>query len=527
MADHSAASSRTFVIIATVGTLGIMPAAAKAKPEPRSFAPIAPPCPTCDGRLEYRRSHWVCVECAQPVIRPQPGPQETASASAADIVIFGGAAGGGKTWELVFEAARHVRTPGYGAIIFRRTTKQIVGAGSIWEETEHLYPILGGVSREHRLDWKFATSDPDAPAVIQFTHLEHEKNKLDHQGKQYAFIGFDELTHFTESQFWYLQTRARTTAPVRPRVWGTCNPDSDSWVRGFIEWWISDVGTPDPKRAGKIRYFLRVDNDLVWGNSVEEVLEKTSGFNADDVRSLTFIPSKLEDNKILTTADPSYRAILLSMPKIERERLLGANWNIRAEAGDFFQAAYFEIVDEAPKKVRERVRAWDFAATKPTDKNPDPDWTIGVKVSIDLDGVLYVEHVVAMREGPLRVERTLVNTASSDGRSVKVALWQDPGQAGKQQIAHLRRKLLGYVTIIERASKDKQTYAMPVSASAEAGNIKIVRGPWNARFIASLEAFPPEKSKGHDDDADALSLAHLKLARSNLERFRRLAQWKN
>ena len=71
-------------------------------------------------------------------------------------------------------------------------------------------------------------------------------------------------------------------------------------------------------------------------------------------------------------------------------------------------------------------------------------------------------------------------------------------------------------------AKDKQTYAMPVSSSAEGGNIKIVRGPWNDAFLSVLEGFPPDKSKGHDDDVDALSLAHLKLAKSNLERLRRM-----
>ena len=72
------------------------------------------------------------------------------------------------------------------------------------------------------------------------------------------------------------------------------------------------------------------------------------------------------------------------------------------------------------------------------------------------------------------------------------------------------------------ASQNKQTYAMPVSSSAEGGLIKIVRGPWNDAFLSALEAFPPEKA-GHDDDPDALSLAHLKLIKNALDRLRRLA----
>ncbi|KKM01135.1 hypothetical protein LCGC14_1797410 [marine sediment metagenome] len=222
-----------------------------------------PPCPapSCKGRLKHRRTHWRCDQCGQHSIRPQAGPQERASSSAADILIYGGAAGGGKSWALTFEAARHIRVPGYAAIIFRRTTKQVTGGGSIWEEASSLYPTLGGIGREHRLDWKFGTGDGERPSTIEFGHLEHEKNKLDHQGKQYGFLGFDELTHFTETQFWYLQTRARSTTGIRPRVWGTCNPDSESWVRRLIDWWIGDDGLPIAERSGALRWFARGADD--------------------------------------------------------------------------------------------------------------------------------------------------------------------------------------------------------------------------------------------------------------------------
>lgn len=494
--------------------------------EQRAYKPRPPPpCPACDGDLVYRVTHWRCKACDQAVIRPQPGPQETACSSSADILIYGGAAGGGKSWHLVYEAARHTDVAGYGAYVFRRTTKQVTGAGSIWEEANDLYPQYGGTGRENKLDWTFQTDG--TPATIQFGHIEHEKNKFDHQGKQYAFIGFDELTHFTETQFWYLQTRNRSKCGVRPRIRATCNPSPDSWVRGLIDWWIDDDGDPIPERSGALRWFVRGGDDgLIWADTPEAVLEQATGlgFEITDVRSLTFVPAKLEDNEILTTADPSYRATLLSMPRIERLRLLGGNWNVRASAGAFFQRSYFEVIEAPPAKVRRRVRAWDLAATKPTKANKDPDWSVGVLLSIDADGVLCVEHVERFRDGPLGVDQRLQRIAALDGVKTTVCLWQDPGQAGKSQITHYRGKLLGYRIEVERAAKDKQTYAGPASSSAEGGLIRIVRGKWNDVFLAVLEGFPPEGA-GHDDDVDALSLAHLKLVRSNLERLRRLAQY--
>ncbi|KKK80847.1 hypothetical protein LCGC14_2819370, partial [marine sediment metagenome] len=251
-----------------------MSAAAKKRAYKPAKAPACP-VPSCKGGLEHARTHWRCDRCGQNVIRPQGGPQEAASASSADIVIYGGAAGGGKSWALVFEAARYIRTPAYSAIIFRRTTKQVTGGGSMWEEASSLYPTMGGVGREHRLDWRFRTDDERRPSVIEFGHIEHQKNKLDYQGKEFAFIGFDELTHFTETQFWYLQTRARSTTGVRPRVWGTCNPDSESWVRKLIDWWIGDDGFPIAKRSGNVRWFARMpDDSLLWGDSKKIVLEQ-------------------------------------------------------------------------------------------------------------------------------------------------------------------------------------------------------------------------------------------------------------
>ncbi|MCB9658665.1 MAG: hypothetical protein H6726_13530 [Sandaracinaceae bacterium] len=93
------------------------------------------------------------------------------------------------------------------------------------------------------LKWRFACGGGGS-SLIDFLHLQLEKHKLDHQGKQYAAIFFDELTHFTRGQFWYLVSRLYSTCGVRPFLRATCNPDPDSFVRKLIDWWPRGLVIP-------------------------------------------------------------------------------------------------------------------------------------------------------------------------------------------------------------------------------------------------------------------------------------------
>jgi hypothetical protein len=196
-------------------------------------------------------------------IRPQPGPQTTFLSSSADIAIYGGAAGGGKSWALLLEPLRHSENAQFGAVFFRRTTVQVRNEGGLWDESMKLYPLAGASPKEHVLAWQFPSG-----ASVSFAHLEHDKTVLNWQGSQIPLICFDELTHFSETQFWYMVSRNRSMCGVRPYIRATCNPDSDSWVAKFIEWWIDqDTGLPILERAGVIRWFVRVNNTLFWGDS--------------------------------------------------------------------------------------------------------------------------------------------------------------------------------------------------------------------------------------------------------------------
>ena len=196
-------------------------------------------------------------------IRPQPGAQERFLACPADIAIYGGAAGGGKSFGLLLEPLRHIANKEFGGVIFRRTSPQITNEGALWDEAGKLYPLVGGDARVGSLEYHFPTK-----ACISFRHLQQESTIYDWQGAQVPFIGFDELTHFTRGQFFYLLSRNRSTCGVKPYIRATCNPDADSWVAEFIAWWIDpETGLPIPERAGVVRYLIRVNDTIVWGES--------------------------------------------------------------------------------------------------------------------------------------------------------------------------------------------------------------------------------------------------------------------
>jgi predicted phage terminase large subunit-like protein len=349
-----------------------------------------------------------------------------------------------------------------------------------------------------------------AGCSVSFRHLQHETTKLDWQGAQIPLIIFDELTHFTKSQFFYMLSRNRSMCGVKPYIRATCNPDADSWVAEFIAWWIDPAtGYPIPERAGKLRWFIRINDTLVWADTREELIAQygVPGLPDDDEqqvspKSVTFIPGKLSDNPALMKADPGYLANLRALPLVEQQRLLGGNWKIRPSSGMYFKRSWCEIVDAVPASAIKRVRYWDLAATEKTQDN-DPDWTVGVRMAHDkAAGLFYIEHVERLRASPARVEATIKNTASADGKGVKIGVPQDPGQAGKAQAQYFVKQLVGFSVSYDRESGDKVTRFGPFSSQAQAGNVKIVRGAWNEDFFSALEAFPDAL---HDDDPDACS----------------------
>lgn len=284
------------------------------------------------------------------VIRPQEGYQMMALSSSADIVIGGGAAGAGKTYCLLLEPVRDINNPLFSAVIFRRTTPQITNPGALWDQSNGIYPHANARANKTMLTWTFPSD-----AKLKFSHLEHEKNVYDWQGSEICMLGFDELTHFTQSSFFYLLSRNRSTSGIKPYVRATCNPDPDSWVATLIDWWIDEHGDPIPSRLGKLRYFIKDGDSFIWGNSVAECLKKAKYFidpiiekgDIDPehfVKSITFIGGSIYENRKLLEKDPGYLANLAAQDDENRAQLLDGNWKVKHNPKDVYKYAAFKDI---------------------------------------------------------------------------------------------------------------------------------------------------------------------------------------
>ena len=381
---------------------------------------------------------------------------------------------------------------------------------------------------------------------MRFWHCQRESDAHDHDGDEFQFIGFDELTHFLESQFDNIVMRLRgSTAGLPRRVVATTNPGGPghAWVKrrwgpwldrkfrcdDWEEHWVDehgvehvargvglparedDTGRPLPPAApGQVLYVSMFGTE-------ERFSAEPFDYAGAPAISRAFVPAKLTDNPALLKEDPGYLArIRASKDPVRRKQMEEGDWDVSYGAGEVFKRAWFEVVDAVPPGRAVRCRAWDLAATEPSPGNPEPDWTRGVKLAKHTDGFYYVEHLTSLRSHPGAVEQLIRRTAESDGKEVRVRLPVDPAQAGKYQAANFVRLLDGHnvsaVSVSGRGNKVERAaipaaQASPQSTGGTYGRFRVVRGAWSDAFLDELESFPD----GFDDIVDAFCDAYHEL----------------
>ncbi len=300
-------------------------------------------------------------------IRLHPGAQTKMASSSADITIGGGEAGGGKTFWLLAECLRHIGNPNHKAIITRNSGTELTDQGGLWDESMQLYPLFNGKPNSQYLRWTFPTK-----ASIRFRHLENRNYVSEWKGTQVSLLCMDQVEDCPEDMFWYITSRVRSTSGIRPYIRATCNPDPDSWLCKFLEWWIDQkTGYPIPERDGILRWMVRDKDDVVqWADSAQELAEK---YPKSKPMSVTFIRSRAEDNLTLMEMDPDYITKLENLPKAHRMRLRGGNWKYRSDATRAFDPDWFDDVFWPPDPESEA------AAIYHPDMHDSLGWPINIR----------------------------------------------------------------------------------------------------------------------------------------------------
>lgn len=428
--------------------------------------------------------------------QPNAGRQTRFLSSAVDEVLWGGEAGGGKSAALINTPLRWVDNPLFSALLLRRQSvdltplllkahREFPQLGATWHGTDKVYTFPSG-------------------ARVRFAHCQHELDAFNYQGDEFNLVGFDELTHFTKSQYLELSSRIRKGDPTLPSILRcTSNPGGPGHKWVFERWgaWLdpeyvipgrepryaADGAKLPPAREGEVLYFAPGPG----GEGVERIVEKGTPFS----RSRTFIRSVRSE---CVQLDPEYEATLAQLDPVRRAQLGRGDFLARPGAGKYFKRNWFSALPVCPADIVSRCRYWDRAGTEKTEN----DASAGVRLAKTKDGLWVVESVRTFRGSPGEVEAAIKQCAILDGLRCPQVLELDPGSAGLAEKRALSLALVGHTFRWAPKRSDKVTAAGPASAQAEAGNFRVLPGAWVEPFFDELEQFP---EGDHDDQVDGLS----------------------
>lgn len=463
------------------------------------------------------------------VIGPSSPKQELMLNQTADTAILGGAMGSGKSFISLLYPLKFADDPWFRGIIFRQTTGEITAQGGLWEQAIDVYTRLYGNADELRKQGKkggikihikdLKITFPSGGSV-KFSFLESAKDLLKHQGAQYTFVLFDEATHFTKEMIEYLRKRIRSVrARHQKQMVLTCNPDPDWPMLEWIKPYLTEDGTPDLSKDGKIRYYVVNNGEYIWSDSKED-LEKVYGVGADSgIRSFTFVSANCTDNIPLMTADPEYLSNLKAQPYVDVQRYLYGNWYVRPSGSTLIRREWFkeQIEEPAWTDIEKTVRAYDFAFTLKSDTNPSPDYTVSVKMSRLKNGDYFIHDIRRTRILPGDWLKFILEAALEDGNKVDIIIPLDPGAGAKFSNTFLAKDLSssGFYVRQLRAQGKKADRFKPFASMVMNGGMQILLNcgtdyenqiPNDLNFFyRELEAFDGTRSSGSrkDDLCDA------------------------
>lgn len=281
--------------------------------------------------------------------KPQPRQSKYHQAKEIDELLYGGAAGGGKSEATIWDALKYAtQHPGSRQIIFRRTFPDL--QRSIIMRTLQVYPKELCKYNQSKHEWIFVNG-----SVIELAYWDNDSNYMNYQGAEYDVIRWEELTQFEERWYTYMLSRLRGSKPYPRAVKSTTNPGGvgHSWVkRRFI-----DIGPPE--QVHDMQEYDDNGNPLHWPDGMPNSGEPI-------IRRRIFIPANVFDNKALVDNDPGYVARLMSLPDAERKQLLEGDWDTFAGQyfGEFSRSIHVVEPFQIPREWK-RYRAMDEGYNDP------------------------------------------------------------------------------------------------------------------------------------------------------------------
>ena len=389
-----------------------------------------------------------------PYIKSEPSDKQIeALISPSKEMMFGGQVGGGKSELLLMIALQYVESSNYASIIFRKTYQDLSKPGALIPRSHEWLSGTDAKWNGAEKRWTFPSG-----ALMVFGHMDHEQTKYNYQGGEYNAVCFDELTHFSETQYLYMFSRLRSAddSVIPNRIRSSSNPDGVGleWVKRRF------VNPGNPERP--------------------------------------YIPSGLEDNPHLNTKD--YEESLKELDAVTFQRLRHGDWDAKRE-GAFFKTSQIKVVDEWPEgNCFDIVRRWDLAATE-ADGHNDPDFTVGVKMALAEDAI-WILDIVRGQWSSGDTDKRIKQTAMMDGKRVRITAEQEPGSSGKRNIVHLSNMLIGFSFAGLPTTGNKEVNARPFASWVNQGRVNVLSGTWNQALFDEMALFP---IGNHDDQVDACS----------------------
>lgn len=411
---------------------------------------------------------------------------------------------------------KYVHDPHFKAVFIRQTSTQLSQAGGLYQEAQNMWRAYGAKFKSHPQ----MTATFPSGAEVQFKVCGADRDINNFDGGQFSLVVFDEAQWHSEVQIKYLESRIRSNAKGPHQLICTMNPLLTSYVYQFVKFYLDmETGIPKPELSGIERYYAVYGGSTVTADTKEELI----GLYGEGCRpqTYTYISATVADNPIMRQLNPSYVTRLENLKRTERERLYLGSWHAKQDTAGYFKREWVEEIDVAPDDVVMRVRGMDLAASLASESYPDPDWTASVLMSKTKSGYYVIEHVERYRKLSNGVQEQIVATDKQDksmGVECMVYTPTDPGASGRFASMHLIQYLVerGVNARAEQGgnTRGKLPKMQPFLSLAEAGVVKVVKGPWLDMWYNELEDYIEGQRQQKDDMWDATATAAKALLKS-------------